>query len=222
MEYTEYEIAFSPARFNKYLYACNGNQSKALQLYRYNIQLCQKFYGLLNVFEVVLRNAIDNHYKSQLSDNDWIRTQLGTGGLLNYAPQRDKTQEFINKLIGSQSYTNDRVVSGVSFGFWPYLFTKKPYKLGGQNLLQIFPNRSKGVNQRKVYNDLQEIKNFRNRIAHHEPICFNASGDLDLSGASNQFNLLNTYISYLGYSRADLCQDMDIMPDQVITKMKQL
>ena len=41
MKYNEYETAFSSARLNKYIVACNGNNNKALVLYRHNIKLCQ-------------------------------------------------------------------------------------------------------------------------------------------------------------------------------------
>ena len=50
MKYSEYEKAFSPARLNKYLKTCGGDSTAALTLYRYNIKLCQKCYGILNVF----------------------------------------------------------------------------------------------------------------------------------------------------------------------------
>lgn len=59
MKYQDYEKAFSPARLYKYLKAFGGDTVAALTLYRHNIKLCQKFYGVLNIFEVVLRNAIN-------------------------------------------------------------------------------------------------------------------------------------------------------------------
>lgn len=48
MKYSEYEKAFSPARLNNYFKACGGDSSAALTLYRHNIKLCQKCYGILN------------------------------------------------------------------------------------------------------------------------------------------------------------------------------
>ena len=45
MKYTDFERALSVARLNKYLNACGGNKVAALNLYRGNIKLCQKFYG---------------------------------------------------------------------------------------------------------------------------------------------------------------------------------
>lgn len=48
MKYSDYEIAFSPARLSRYSNACGGDQNKALTLYRHNVKLCQKFYGVLS------------------------------------------------------------------------------------------------------------------------------------------------------------------------------
>lgn len=171
MNYSEYEKAFSQARLNKYLVACGGNTSKALTLYRHNVKLCQKFYGILNIFEVVLRNAINIHYQSIFNDTNWVENQIQPGGMIENAPQKDEVLRIIATLRRNGRYTNDRIVSSVSFGFWTHLFTRQPFRLGGQNLLRIFPNRVAGLGQRAVFNELQEIKTFRNRIAHHEAIC---------------------------------------------------
>ena len=53
MKYNDFEDAFSAARLNKYKNACNGNTNKTLTLYRHNVKLCQKFYGVLNIFEII-------------------------------------------------------------------------------------------------------------------------------------------------------------------------
>ena len=72
MKYKEYEVAFSPARLNRYKNACGGDTRKTMLLYRHNVKLCQKYYGVLNIFEIVLRNAIDRHYRAYFNDADWI------------------------------------------------------------------------------------------------------------------------------------------------------
>ena len=86
MKYPDYERAFSAARLKKYLTACGGDTAKALILYRQNVKLCQKFYGMLNIFEVILRNAINEHYKAYFNDSDWIRSQLAPGRMLSQHP----------------------------------------------------------------------------------------------------------------------------------------
>lgn len=222
MNYCNFETAFSSARLNRYLMACNGNRRKAMQLYRYNIKLCQKFYGMLNVFEVILRNAIDNHYSAQFANADWIQAHLAAGGMLEHAPQNGKTQTLIAELRANGRYSSDRVVSGVSFGFWPYFFTRRPFRTGGQTLLRALPGRAHGLNQRTVYNELQSIKNFRNRIAHHEAICFNAAGQIDLTTAKENYRLLCNYVAYLGYDVAGLYRGMDVMPDKLIAAIENL
>ena len=68
MKYKDFENAFSAARLNKYKNACGGNTNKALTLYRHNVKLCQKFYGVLNIFEIILRNAINQHYTAHFND----------------------------------------------------------------------------------------------------------------------------------------------------------
>ena len=115
MKYSDYEIAFSAARLNRYLVACGGNRSKALSLYRHNVKLCQKFYGILNVFEVVLRNAINRHYQNYFNDRDWIRNQCADGGMLDRAPQRMEIERTVTMLERQGKYSNDRLVSSVIF-----------------------------------------------------------------------------------------------------------
>ena len=49
----------------------------------------------------------------------------------------------------------------------------------GQKLLSIFPNKPKSslghqIDNKYIFNELDGINQIRNRIAHHEPICFAA------------------------------------------------
>ena len=219
MKYPEYEKAFSPARLNKYLKACNGDTTAALTLYRHNIKLCQKCYGILNVFEVVLRNAINEHYKALFVDPDWVRNQLKAGGMLESHPQRVAVSQTIADLDKKGCYTNDRVVSSVSLGFWTYLFTKEPYKNGGKTLLKIFPSKTKGQGQREIYNELQAVKSFRNRIAHHEAICFDATGTKSTAGVRANYALVIKYIQFLGYPEDHLYYGLDVLPDNIMQKI---
>ena len=220
--YFEYEKAFSQARLNKYIGACNGNPTKALTLYRHNVKLCQKFYGILNIFEVILRNAINDHYKTVFNDADWIKNQLQTGKMLENTPQRNEVLRILDSLNNNGRYSNDRVVSSVSFGFWTHLFTKQPFRLGGQNLLQIFPNRTHGLGQRAIFNELMSIKTFRNRIAHHEAICFNSNDQIDVTMVQEKYDLILKYIKFLGYESNHLFWGIDVFPDSIIAKISTL
>lgn len=215
-------MAFSSARLSKYSNACNGDIVSALSLYRYNVKLCQKFYGILNIFEVALRNAINNHYAALYSDRDWIKNQMRCGGMLESHPQRTIVEKTIEQLCATGSYSNDRVVSSVSLGFWTYLFTKMPFKRGGKSILKVFPGKVRGIGQRAIYNELQAIKNFRNRIAHHEPICFNQIGERSTKTAVYYYNLIIKYVRFLGYSERQLYYGLNVLPDSIIRKINSL
>lgn len=222
MKFAEYQKAFSAARLNKYLKACKGDFSSALTLYRHNVKLCQKFYGVLNIFEVVLRNAINNHYRTYYGDDDWIRNQLVTGGMLENHPQRAAVDKIIADLDKTGRYSNDRVVSSVTFGFWTHLFSRKPFALGGQSLLHIFPAKAKGLGQRVIYNELRRIKAFRNRIAHHEAICFDSTGVKCTIPAKESYAMVIKYIQYMGYPEGHLYYGLDVLPDVILKKIDKL
>lgn len=220
LRYSDFEAVVSSARMAKYLRACGGNTAKALTLYRNNIKLCQKCYGIMNIFEVAFRNAINEHYKAVFNDADWIRHQLKPGGMLEKHPQRNAIETIITRLEKTGRYTNDRVVSSMTLGFWTHLFSRLPFILGGQTILQIFPARAKGVGQRAIYNELQAVKTFRNRIAHHEAICFDPEGNKSTLGVRTTFALIVKYIRYLGYSESNLCYGLDVFPDKILQRIE--
>ena len=218
MKYSEYEKALSVPRLNKYRIACNNDKNKTLILYRYNIKLCQKFYGVLGVLEVVLRNAINEHYKTKLSDADWIITQATNGFLL---PSQVDIFKERDKLTRINAYTHDKLVASLSFGTWTIMFSKNFYRNGGKTLLQIFPNKAHGLNQRQIYKDLDSIREFRNRIAHHEPICFDTQKQINVDYAEEIFNLIQKYIGFMGYNTNEILFGVD-SPVSIIQKIKVL
>lgn len=203
----------------KYLNACAGNKQKTMQLYRYNLRLCQRFYGALNLFEVILRNAINEHYAAHYSDSDWIVNQADAGKLLEYNKDEIRQTEAGYRRHGI--YNNDKMVASLTMGFWTKLFSKKRYKCGGKTLLQIFPNKKKGKNQADVYKDLTHIREFRNRIAHHEPICFDGIGNISTAFARSHYQLICEYIDYLGQQSDKVIQWAE-KPDNIMHKIDAL
>ena len=142
--------------------------------------------------------------------------------MLENIPQRSEVLRIIQELTSQGRYTNDRVVSSVSFGFWTHLFTRQPYRLGGQNLLKVFPNRTPGLGQRMIFNELMSIKTFRNRIAHHEAICFNSLGIIDITATQDKYQLILKYVQFLGYNSNHLFWGIDILPTSIMAKIASL
>lgn len=110
----------------------------------------------------------------------------------------------------------------VNFGFWTYVFTKVPFRLGGQPILQILSIRQQGLRQKAIFKELQQIKAFRNRITHHEPICFDAIGHKSIVYAQTNYVLILKYIAFLGYDKDDLLFGLDAIPDSMTNKNIQL
>jgi hypothetical protein len=219
MKYEEYEKALSVPRVGKYLIACKGDKNKALILYRYNIKLCQKIYGRLGVLEVVLRNAINDHFKTTLNDCNWLIAEAKPKGFLaNY--QKTILNEY-DELLKNGRYTHDKLLSSLSFGVWVFMFSKTSYRKSGQTLLHIFPDRTHGLNQSNIHKDLDKIRKFRNRMAHHEPLCFDNTGKVNVAYVGEIYFLLEKYIRFMGYNTNELLYGVDD-PYPIIMKIEAL
>jgi len=124
MRYAGFEALMSLQRLNRYRIACNYNIRKTLCLYRANIRMSQAFLAVLGIFEVVLRNKIDAHYKEQFSETpDWFLAAMRPGGFLT----ENGCQGSLNKITKAYadmggSYSHDKLLSQLSFGFWKFMF----------------------------------------------------------------------------------------------------
>lgn len=218
IKFCEAQRLFSAARMCKYIHACKSNEQLAVELYSYNAQLSQAFFGVISLFEVVLRNAINEHYLKTLGEN-WIVNQAGIGGLLEHEAEDIALTKKIYDKEGC--YSHDKMVGSFTFGFWTYLFTKRNYKIGGKTLLQIFPKRAKGTTQKIAYNDITAIREFRNRIAHHEPICFDANGTISTDYMYAHYNLIRTYLQYMAVD-VNQIETLIIQPEEWLMKVQQI
>lgn len=219
MDFKTSQELYSIARIGKFERACDGNKLKTMQLYRYNLRLCQRFYGVLNLFEVILRNAVNKHYIAYFNDPDWIVNQADSGKLLADDKALIKDNESGFRKYGV--YSNDKMVASFTMGFWTFMFTKNNYKKGGKTLLKIFPNKAKGLNQADVYLDLTHIREFRNRIAHHEPICFDGNGNISTAFARRHYQLICDYISYFGQTPNNVIGWTE-KPDSVLDQIDEM
>ena len=59
MKYEICEKTLFKARLNKYSQACGQDKNKTIWLHQCNMKLSQRFYGVIGLFEVMLRNAIN-------------------------------------------------------------------------------------------------------------------------------------------------------------------
>ena len=179
MKYSDFEKAVSSKRMRRYLIACGGDKRRAQLLYRLNLRISQEMFTVISFYEVALRNAID-HIMIGTFGTDWIRDSIQPGGVFD-APMFSRTTHIIckayNELMKNGKYSSSKMLSAMEFGVWKYMFSSTQYRATGRILLGVFPNKPKSsaemqYNNLFFFNELDAINRLRNRIAHHEPICF--------------------------------------------------
>lgn len=187
MKYKDFERTISPERMHRYILACANNTKRAMTLYRYNLRLSQEMYAIISCFEVSLRNKINNEMKVH-HGNDWLRDFVMLGGQFDADPRVEGTRKIIKKayegLLRNHNYNHTKLLAEMEFGVWKFMFNNVQYRLSGRCLLNIFPNKPSSTPQLQydnafVFNALDVVNSMRNRIAHHEPICFGNNGSID-------------------------------------------
>lgn len=139
------------------------------ELYKFNIELSSAFYSSLSVFEIVLRNEVQNSLSNYFKRDDWweaLRDEPGFAFLLRQI-------DDIHKKVKNKQHPVPSTVAELSFGFWTSLFNGQYKKLLWKPLRLIFSNLDKKLRQQKLIRTyLNDIRIFRNRVYHYEPILF--------------------------------------------------
>lgn len=169
----------SAPRYHRYLTATSNNPARSKRLYHANIRLAQAFHPLLSQFEVVLRNTLNTVLTTHFGDSDWIINQK-TGFMSDRSLGQSKyylrtcVQKCETKLMNRMiPVTSGKIVSDQTFGFWLAFFLPHHYTLVGGQPIQIFPHKPAIENRAGIYQMLDDIRTFRNRMNHCEPLCFN-------------------------------------------------
>jgi len=195
-----------------------GNNTKtAMTLYRKNLRLSQELFTVISCFEVVLRNGINRHYITTHGIN-WLRDSALTGGFFD-RPNTQRTKKLILGVYSKQNsqgqYTNDKLVAVMDFGFWRYLFAQPQFLAGGQSLLRIFPAKPVSTpaiqyNHTFVFKELEKINELRNRIAHHEPVCFQPGQPVKSTIYARQhYNLILQLFHWMNVDESGLLYGLD-------------
>jgi hypothetical protein len=179
------------------------------------LHLSQELFTVISCFEVAFRNSINRQYTSQYG-NDWLRNSVSTGGIFDINTCR-RAKEIINKAIVklANNYTYTKLLAEMDFGFWRYLFAQPQFYAGGQILLRIFPSKPTSTptmqyNYTFVFNQLEQINTLRNRIAHHEPVCFlQGNPVIKTTYARQQYNLLLQLFQWMNIDELSLLYGLD-------------
>ena len=215
MKFSQFENIISSQRMNRYLIACGNDTKKSMTLYRLNLRLSQEFYTIISCFEVALRNVI-NKYCTLKFGNDWLRDGAKKGGIFDINKCKftvNSINETVKKL--DTKYTNYKLVAELGFGFWRYLFADNQYKACDKILMQIFPSKPKSsvqvqYNNKFVFKQLAVLNDLRNRIAHHEPICFKQGQPVRKTILIRKYyKLIKQYFQWMSIDESALLYGLD-------------
>lgn len=207
--------------------ACSNDSRKAMTLYRLNLKLSQELFTIISCFEIALRNSIDYHYTT-IHGNDWLKKSVDTNGIFDNARCLG-TAKIIKRALRKlgSDYTHSKLIAEMDFGFWRYLFSQPQFYAGGQSLLKIFPAKPTSTqlvqyNHRYVFNELERINKIRNRIAHHEPVCFSLGNPIkDTTYAKQKYRLIKDLFNWMQIDESALLYGIDHV-NQIVQKIDEI
>ena len=174
---------------NKFISNQRFSSYKDFDEYSQNLQFSKNAYIPLAVLEVALKNSIDD-LLSHTIGTEWIEDES-----FLTKDSIKKVKEAKNILFKrGEKISKPKIIAELSFGFWVNLF-KKPYskKLRIHELKKVFlnlpPKREKVINRDILFKRLNHIRNFRNRVFHHEKV-------LDKDGYNLIFDEIYEILSY--------------------------
>lgn len=205
----------SEPRMTRYLMACQNDSKKAMTLYRLNLRLSQELFTVISCFEIALRNKIDQNY-SNFRGTDWLRDSIRINGMFSVEKCRN-TAKLIKIRFGKLGivYSHNKLVALMDFGFWRYLFAQPQFHAGGQSLMNVFPSRPVSTpnfkyNHTFIFNELNKVNDIRNRIAHHEAICFQrGTAMIDTSYIRLHYGLVIQFFQWMNIDEGALLYGLD-------------
>ncbi len=169
MDKNFYEKVFSTQRMEKYFNNYPNNDEKALLHYTVNIELSESFYSILSVFEVALRNSLNRELTEHFRTSEWYLKIENINGLRNLRNSIKTAKRHIASR--NENITSNKVIAELTLGFWVKLLNAEYERILWKPLRKAFPNIQKSERQRNnVSAPINKIRDFRNRVFHHEPI----------------------------------------------------
>jgi hypothetical protein len=223
MEFRDFRQYFSAARINRYLLATGNSTSEAVKLYKANLKISQGFHPLLGVFEVFLRNRLNDILTSHFKDPDWIinqKTGFMSDPSLRFAYKRtgqQKINDFLKREINKAEkrlqksrtpVTSGKIIAEQTLGFWTDLFEVHHYRLLIGKPIQIFHLLPAGYGRKEVNEKLDKVRRFRNRINHNEPICFK-DNNIDFSEILEVHKSITDLLTWIDPEIIKLISDLD-------------
>lgn len=169
------KAALSVARMGTYEVSASikgPDDPAALSLYAWNAAVSGAMLAPLHVCEVVVRNAISEVLETVYGTTwPWSATfeQSLPNPQTGYSPLRDLQS------ARQGAPTVGKVIPELKFVFWQKMFTSRhDTRLWTPHLGKALPSMPTSLTvaqkRKHLFDELEELRRLRNRIAHHEPI----------------------------------------------------
>ena len=156
----------SQERLTKYLIASGHDTQRALDLYGWNIQISEAFFPVLSASEVCLRNTVSAQllalYGPTWWDEDVFLEQIKDG--------KRFVKTARGKLTKRGVITTGGMTAELAFGFWVKTLLPRHEPIFWADLHKSFPDLPTNVTYADLYKRCDDVREFRNRVFHHEPI----------------------------------------------------
>jgi len=172
MDIQTFKKVFSQDRTQRYLDKFQDDEDKAMLYYKINLQISEAFYPILSILEVALRNSLNRELTKHFGTTEWHTHIAATIGLKGINQEITNATRFITKR--GETINSSKIVSELTLGFWVRVLNVEYEKILWKSLRLAFPYLPKQERKRhRVSVPLNNIRNFRNRVYHNEPIAWN-------------------------------------------------
>ena len=229
MKYQKVRLYLSSQRIDRYLIATGNRKTRAVRLYKANLKIAQSFHPLLGALEVTLRNRINTILSAHFSDPDWIINQK-TGFMaapslthLDRRTGRRVTNDFLKSSVEKSErrfrrlrvpITSGKIIADQALGFWTDLFEVHHYRLLLGRPIQVFHNLPSGHGRSDACDRLNKIRQFRNRINHNEPICFNGAA-IDFTYVEEVYDAIIEILTWIDPELIKWVKDIDMVRTKI-------
>ena len=218
----------STPRLGPFLAASKGNLRDALRLYQWNIDLSGAAYESLHMFEVVLRNVMDeqlciwnasqiergsgrSHSRDWLMDPSHLLSRL-TGTDIGKASIRARAALRTGRHGGRQPAHPD-VLAQLNFGTWRFLLPGNDagrQLLWAQSLRFAFPHLTDSP--ASLVRQVNGIYRMRNRVAHLEPLLRSGTVRQEFNGMRSVLTTIDPSVEQWFTSRQRVTQILKKRP----------
>ena len=229
MKYQKVRLYLSSQRIDRYFIATGNRKTRAVRLYKANLKIAQSFHPLLGALEVTLRNRINTILSAHFSDPDWIINQK-TGFMaapslthIDRRTGRRVTNDFLKSSVEKSErrfrrlrvpITSGKIIADQALGFWTDLFEVHHYRLLLGRPIQVFHNLPSGHGRSDACDRLNKIRQFRNRINHNEPICFNGAA-IDFTYVEEVYDAIIEILTWIDPELIKWVKDIDTVRTKI-------